>query len=262
MILESSLVRFLAPSSSPALANEGLFELTRRPSLTRAVSLSSVETTEDPGCSQVKKTHFNQSWPNFEYIWPSFAIKSPSFAPQGIDPPFYQHWWSGLFFAHILRHLFFTVKKLIVNWDTWIKSRPFPCSFLLAGPRQRRAFWADSAPFVDTGRLVVIRGNYREPGCSQVKMTYLTNFDLILAFLPDYNRVLGSFCRWRRDGPCQWRAPSQLQKPFVDRDRWGERSKETDETRLFQWNYVEGHINNWEFTNRYISSIKTSSVCV
>ena len=27
--------------------------------------------------------------------------------------------------------------------------------------RQQRAFWADSSPFVDTGRLVVIRGNYR-----------------------------------------------------------------------------------------------------
>ena len=45
---KSSLVRFLAPSSSPALANEGLFELTRRPLLTRAVSLSSAETTENP----------------------------------------------------------------------------------------------------------------------------------------------------------------------------------------------------------------------
>jgi len=49
----------------------------------------------------------------------------------------------------------------------------------------------DSAPFVDTGLLIVIRGNYREPGLSQVKMAY---FDLILAFSPDYNWVLGSFC--------------------------------------------------------------------
>ena len=38
---------FLAPSSSPALANEGLFELTRRPSLTRAVSSAYAETTEN-----------------------------------------------------------------------------------------------------------------------------------------------------------------------------------------------------------------------
>ena len=45
--LEASLVRFLAPSSSPALANEGLFELTRPPLLTRAVSSSSAETTEN-----------------------------------------------------------------------------------------------------------------------------------------------------------------------------------------------------------------------
>ena len=57
----------------------------------------------------------------------------------------------GFFLVHSSCHLFFTVKNIILNWDTWIESRPFPCSFLLAGPRQRRAFWADSAPFVDTG---------------------------------------------------------------------------------------------------------------
>ena len=44
----------LLMTSSPSLANEGLFELTQRPSLTRAVSLSFAETTEEPGCSQVK----------------------------------------------------------------------------------------------------------------------------------------------------------------------------------------------------------------
>ena len=48
----------LLMTSSTALANEGLFELTRRPSLTRAVSLSLAETTEAPGCSQVKKLKF------------------------------------------------------------------------------------------------------------------------------------------------------------------------------------------------------------
>ena len=68
------------------------------------------------------------------------------------------------------------IENIIANWDAQIESRPFPCSFLLAGPRQRRAVWADSVPFVDTGRLVVIRGNYREPGCSQVKMTYFDQF--------------------------------------------------------------------------------------
>ena len=35
-------------TSSTALANKGLFELTRRPSLKRAVSLSFAETTEEP----------------------------------------------------------------------------------------------------------------------------------------------------------------------------------------------------------------------
>ena len=48
----------LLMTSSTALANEGLFELTRRPSLTWAVSLSFAETTEEPGCSQVKRPKF------------------------------------------------------------------------------------------------------------------------------------------------------------------------------------------------------------
>ena len=38
----------------------------------------------------------------------------------------------------------------------------------------------DSAPFVDTGRLVVICGNYREPGCSQVKMTFVSFWQYFL----------------------------------------------------------------------------------
>merc|ERR1711923_572986 len=48
----------LLMTSLLALANEGLFELTRRPSLTRAVLLSFAETTEEPGCSQVKRPKF------------------------------------------------------------------------------------------------------------------------------------------------------------------------------------------------------------
>ena len=45
----------LLTTSLTALANEGLFELTRRPSLTRAFLLSFAETTEEPGCSQAKR---------------------------------------------------------------------------------------------------------------------------------------------------------------------------------------------------------------
>ena len=44
------------------------------------------------------------------------------------------------FFVHISHHLFFTVKNIVLNRDTLIESRPFPCSFLLAGPCQQRAF--------------------------------------------------------------------------------------------------------------------------
>ena len=42
-------------TASTALANEGLFELTRRPSLTRAISLSFAETTEELGHSPGEK---------------------------------------------------------------------------------------------------------------------------------------------------------------------------------------------------------------
>ena len=45
-------------TASAALANEGLFELTQCPSLTRAVSLSLAEITEKPGYSQVKRPKF------------------------------------------------------------------------------------------------------------------------------------------------------------------------------------------------------------
>jgi len=53
--LKEILIHFFAPCSSPALANEGLFELTQCPSLTQLSS--SAETTVDwllPSCSQVK----------------------------------------------------------------------------------------------------------------------------------------------------------------------------------------------------------------
>ena len=45
----------LLMAHSTALANEGLFELTRCPSLTPGVSLSFAETTEEPGCCQIKR---------------------------------------------------------------------------------------------------------------------------------------------------------------------------------------------------------------
>ena len=55
-------------TSSTALANEGLFELTRRPSLTRAVSLSFAETTEEPGFSLVKSQNFVWICFNFSFF--------------------------------------------------------------------------------------------------------------------------------------------------------------------------------------------------
>ena len=75
------------------------------------------------------------------------------------------NWQNPALLVHALhKHALTQVRSLSsfkvsrqVLWKTWIKSHPFPCSWL---PRQRKAFWADSAPFVDTGHLVVIRGNY------------------------------------------------------------------------------------------------------
>ena len=46
-------------TASAALANEGFYELTRRFSLTGAVSLSFAEITEEPGFSPVKKINFD-----------------------------------------------------------------------------------------------------------------------------------------------------------------------------------------------------------
>ena len=63
----------LLMTASTALANERLFELTRCPSLTRAVSSSFAETTELPGCSQVKKLKLKQIWTKF---WPINLTKT------------------------------------------------------------------------------------------------------------------------------------------------------------------------------------------
>ena len=49
----------LLMTSPTTLAKEGLFELTRHPLLTLPVSLSFAETTEEQGCSQVKKLKFD-----------------------------------------------------------------------------------------------------------------------------------------------------------------------------------------------------------
>jgi len=87
--------------------------------------------------------------------------------------------------------MFFSSQKTL-PFQAWSESYTFACSILLAGPCKRRAFWADSAPFVDTGPLVDIRGNYREPRCSQVKME----------LLPNYDQVLSSFVGWQQDVPC------------------------------------------------------------
>ena len=59
---------------STALANKGLFELTRRPSLTRAVSSSFAETTEEPGCRQVKRLKFSLIWVRFKQISPDYSL--------------------------------------------------------------------------------------------------------------------------------------------------------------------------------------------
>ena len=64
----------LLMTSSTTLANEGLFELTGRPLLTRAVSLSFAETTEEPGCTQVKRPKFCLIWVIFKQISPDYNL--------------------------------------------------------------------------------------------------------------------------------------------------------------------------------------------
>ena len=63
-LLKNDLIRVssvsLLMTSSTALANEELFELTLCPSLTQAISLSFAETTEESECCQVKKLKFDK----------------------------------------------------------------------------------------------------------------------------------------------------------------------------------------------------------
>ena len=53
---------------------------------------------------------------------------APSLPPSASTPQ------AGFFLCTFHAILFF--KNIIPNWDTWIESGPFPCSFLLASPRQ------------------------------------------------------------------------------------------------------------------------------
>ena len=57
-----------------ALANKGLFELTQRPSLTRAVSSSFSEVTEESSCSQVKRPKFCLVLVIFKEISPDYNL--------------------------------------------------------------------------------------------------------------------------------------------------------------------------------------------
>ena len=65
-----------------ALAYEGLYKLTHRPSLTLAVSSSFAETAKEPGLSQVKRPRFFVLvWLNFSFftwIQPSSMVVSPN----------------------------------------------------------------------------------------------------------------------------------------------------------------------------------------
>jgi len=82
------------------------------------------------------------------------------------------------------------------------------------------------APFVDSGCLVVIRGNYQE---QIVKWQWLWSVNIkwksqnfVLSLVPFFQLsyltttwFLSSFIAWQQDGPCQLRVLSQFKEPFV-----------------------------------------------
>ena len=74
---------------------------------------------------------------------------------------------AGLFFAHISRHLFF-IKTLIINWDTWIESHLFPCSFLLAALTNEWLFELIRHPSLIRAVLSSVETTENEPGCDKV----------------------------------------------------------------------------------------------
>ena len=74
--LNQVLSVFLLMTASRALANEGLFEPTQRPLLTRAASLSFAETIEEPHCSQVKKAKTRQNLDKILAFSPDYSLDS------------------------------------------------------------------------------------------------------------------------------------------------------------------------------------------
>jgi len=110
------------------------------------------------------KSSWKESW---QEIHSHYTLFSLDYEHKQCDENLLMEIWSlwrtlqsGFYFVHISRHLFFTVKKYS-QIGILGSSLLLPCSFLL---KQRGDFWADSEPFIDMGHLVVIRGNYREPG--------------------------------------------------------------------------------------------------
>ena len=67
-------------------------------------------------------------------------------------------------FAAIRYGHYQVLKWVAATYKEWLETSlvRFLAHDFLDGPRQRRAFWADLASFVDMGRLFVIRRNYRE----------------------------------------------------------------------------------------------------
>ena len=48
----------------------------------------------------------------------------------------------------------FLSQKTCLHLESLKPVSSFPCSFVLAGPRQRRAFWAELSPFTDMGHVL------------------------------------------------------------------------------------------------------------
>ena len=103
--------------------------------------------------------------------------------------------------------------RFLRNFITWINSQPFPCYcylfLLFADHRKRRAFWAETVPFVDTGHFIIIHRNYREPGRSQVREPFLptvtTGFSVVSAD-DDKTACVNKGCRVSSKSPLLARA--------------------------------------------------------
>ena len=99
-----------------------------------------------------KQTIFTQLWQIQQLFYPAQVVQ--------ITLKWKYRGAPEAWFASMLTIKFWNELPTFKRWLESSLAR-FLAHAFIDGPRQQRAFWADLAPFADTGGFIVIQGNYQ-----------------------------------------------------------------------------------------------------